>query len=1027
MANVRDGVMSSIAELETKMGASFKRAADSLDDFAKRKSRILAIQNGSQRYRIPGAQVTLREGSLRALWTEKARKGENVKKAAPAGAVKAEALRWENRRLAEAKEKLEGLTRDQQRRIIQLEEALSDLKSTPGRRSNSLSRTASGTSDPGTPSRRVSSGEPDVAALQAAVEEARAKAVAAEAAQKAILAERDTARQMLHGIKAMLAQSEALRQSSDSSHPVKVQSLQREVDRLQASLARTKAEAAADCKELKAVKAERDLALQTLAEVKSAVASSEAARSTTLRQLQDAIQREKSSLETKVAEMDARCAGYVAAMQRAEREAVADKECIAALRAAVARLHAQAKAAKAEREAAEKRQAEVAEDRRRRTMTALREAEQSRSQLLCDKAAAEHDCAQALAAKEAAEKQAASLKALLESLEGSSAKQPVVPEVSRSSADPNTHSASVTTSRASRAHAQEEQSYTEAATQTDSAWALGDDSGAQQQGTEAGDETAGAGEALPKGTHSLETPKNENQAQRWEEVLELKASNAELRAELARVKEAAAAAAEEEEAPLAQASGEQGSPESPPETSRADVAPRGPTTPVTASSEGLSRSSSSPDSADPGSAERQPPCGRRRRPLSLELWSPGSSHPLSSPPTGSVDNSPALHPSDETSTTGTTSHSRRSSSSVMSSMMRSPPEHALSDGEADVFEDARSRAASNASSLDMDAYFDAESELDAPQSATSPGRSDALAQMQEKLAAAVARAEELERERGDAARLARLHGRAVETQAAALRAAEASLARKRADVLAADRARAAAEAALAKSTADRRADDKKVQQIAAELERSLAEAHGEKQRLEEANAEQAALIPALQESCKAAESKVLELQSQLERVSRQADETGRCLHAAVEAARRSEAAARDEVKTLELCNEQLLSEKEWTWDTMQAMEARVEELLSSQAQATAAPADCELQRQIASLEAELSAACSALAQARTEAAGLQQECMQLRHEARQLEGQQKGSPPLPDPVTTWLARSLSKAGSPLASWRRSSGQRLPTR
>lgn len=65
---------------------------------------------------------------------------------------------------------------------------------------------------------------------------------------------------------------------------------------------------------------------------------------------------------------------------------------------------------------------------------------------------------------------------------------------------------------------------------------------------------------------------------------------------------------------------------------------------------------------------------------------------------------------------------------------------------------------------------------------------------------------------------------------------------------------------------------------------------------------------------------VLELQSQLERVSRQADETGRCLHAAVEAARRSEAAARDQVKTLELCNEQLLSEKEWTWDTMQAME-----------------------------------------------------------------------------------------------------------
>ena len=75
--------------------------------------------------------------------------------AAPEGAVKAEALRWENRRLAEAKAKLEGLTRDQQRRIQQLEEAVSELKSAPPRRSNSLSRTTSVTSDPGSPSRQV--------------------------------------------------------------------------------------------------------------------------------------------------------------------------------------------------------------------------------------------------------------------------------------------------------------------------------------------------------------------------------------------------------------------------------------------------------------------------------------------------------------------------------------------------------------------------------------------------------------------------------------------------------------------------------------------------------------------------------------------------------------------------------------------------------------------------------------------------------------------------------------------------------
>ncbi len=67
-------------------------------------------------------------------------------------------------------------------------------------------------------------------------------------------------------------------------------------------------------------------------------------------------------------------------------------------------------------------------------------------------------------------------------------------------------------------------------------------------------------------------------------------------------------------------------------------------------------------------------------------------------------------------------------------------------------------------------------------------------------------------------------------------------------------------------------------------------------------------------------AQVSELQVQLQQVSVQADETSRSLHAAADAARCAEAAAREEVKTLELCNEQLLSEKEWTWDTMQAME-----------------------------------------------------------------------------------------------------------
>lgn len=316
---------------------------------------------------------------------------------------------------------------------------------------------------------------------------------------------------------------------------------------------------------------------------------------------------------------------------------------------------------------------------------------------------------QALAAKEAAEKQAASLKALLESLEGSGAKQPVMPEVSSGSAE-------------------KERSYKEAAVQTDSAGAVQDDSGAQQQLIEARDETAGAGEAPANGTQGFETPQNEKQVHQWEqEVSELKASNAELRAELARAKEAPAAAAAE--APLAQASGQQSSPESPPETNRADAAPRGPTTPVSASSEGLSRSSSSPNSADPGSAKRQPP-RRRRRPPSLELWPPSSAHPLSSASPVSLNDSPAPYPSEGSSITGMTSHNRSPYASVTSSVTRSPTEHALSDGEADVFEDARSRAASNASSLDMDAYFDAESDIGAPTTATSPDRSDALVQMQ---------------------------------------------------------------------------------------------------------------------------------------------------------------------------------------------------------------------------------------------------------------------------------------------------------
>lgn len=42
--------------------------------------------------------------------------------------MKAEALKWENKRLAEAKAKLEAQLRDQQRRLAQMEEAAAESR-----------------------------------------------------------------------------------------------------------------------------------------------------------------------------------------------------------------------------------------------------------------------------------------------------------------------------------------------------------------------------------------------------------------------------------------------------------------------------------------------------------------------------------------------------------------------------------------------------------------------------------------------------------------------------------------------------------------------------------------------------------------------------------------------------------------------------------------------------------------------------------------------------------------------------------
>lgn len=69
-----------VQDIEAKLDACVKVAFSSLEELGKRKSQILSIQNGSQSRRNPGKPAVLQEGSLRALWTEKAKKAEAAKK-----------------------------------------------------------------------------------------------------------------------------------------------------------------------------------------------------------------------------------------------------------------------------------------------------------------------------------------------------------------------------------------------------------------------------------------------------------------------------------------------------------------------------------------------------------------------------------------------------------------------------------------------------------------------------------------------------------------------------------------------------------------------------------------------------------------------------------------------------------------------------------------------------------------------------------------------------------------------------------
>jgi chromosome segregation ATPase len=95
--------------------------------------------------------------------------------------------------------------------------------------------------------------------------------------------------------------------------------------------------------------------------------------------------------QTRVAELEAEQTGYELALNRAERDQAADRDTIAALRSAVAKLRADVRAAALEHESAKARLAGAMEEQKRRAMEVVRSAEASRGQLVCEKAAAEHD------------------------------------------------------------------------------------------------------------------------------------------------------------------------------------------------------------------------------------------------------------------------------------------------------------------------------------------------------------------------------------------------------------------------------------------------------------------------------------------------------------------------------------------------------------------------------------------------------------------------------------------------------------
>ncbi|KAK9907558.1 hypothetical protein WJX75_005941 [Coccomyxa subellipsoidea] len=195
---------------------------------------------------------------------------------AAANFVELEALRWENRKLTDAKLVAETQATDQARRIAQLEETLAELRLRPAAGRGA----ADGEGDPVTTLERQLSKlteELQTARAEAqgrreeVAEAARERAGAAKRVSDAV-AERDLARQMLKGVQAMLGHAEAARCSAQKA----LQQAQAEKSASQAVLAESEAKRNRHAAELEAIRISREQAEAQLAAAQAKLKATQA-------------------------------------------------------------------------------------------------------------------------------------------------------------------------------------------------------------------------------------------------------------------------------------------------------------------------------------------------------------------------------------------------------------------------------------------------------------------------------------------------------------------------------------------------------------------------------------------------------------------------------------------------------------------------------------------------------------------------------------------------------------------------------